>query len=163
MIYNNYQQALDIIVTDSAAVSKAAATLNVDPNNFELWEKEQAEYFALSGKEPEEIVLAISYVELLQDLRVIELSYTSASMHFMTIIPVNFARPSQHTNNTYAQELSRTHKAETARCIALERHEQILYKVIEMEVKMEINSAVIAMPSTIYSAWLSNASLSFNI
>ncbi|KIY47443.1 hypothetical protein FISHEDRAFT_45342, partial [Fistulina hepatica ATCC 64428] len=72
MLYGNYRQALGIIDTESDTVLEAAKALNVNPDDFKRWEKEQAAYFSLSVEEPEGIVLAMAYVELLQELRDVE-------------------------------------------------------------------------------------------
>ncbi|KIY46236.1 hypothetical protein FISHEDRAFT_75841 [Fistulina hepatica ATCC 64428] len=140
MVYNNYQQALDITHEDSPAITEAAVVLSVDPNNFEAWEKEQAEYFTLSSQEPEEIVLAITYVELLQDLRSTESSYSNVASHFMSVAPVDFINVSSTRDDQYARELSKTHKAETSRHIMAERREHILRDIVEMEVRMGVTA-----------------------
>jgi hypothetical protein len=69
MLHNNYKQALAIIKDDSAAVTEAMMSLQIQDGDLEKWQNEQVQYFETLGKEPEEDLHAIAYVELLQELR----------------------------------------------------------------------------------------------
>ncbi|KIY46451.1 hypothetical protein FISHEDRAFT_47269 [Fistulina hepatica ATCC 64428] len=137
MLYDNYRQALSIIDTESDAVSEAAKALNVNPDDFEHWEKEQAAYFSSSIEEPEEIVLAMAYVELLQQLRDVDASYNQRSATFINIVPVEFGG-ADSGRQQYNNDASRTRRAETQRKVAGERRDRILREVVEMEVRMGI-------------------------
>ncbi|KAG6895482.1 hypothetical protein C0992_001058 [Termitomyces sp. T32_za158] len=69
MLYNNYSQALKIINVDGPELEHAKEQLKVNEGELEVWRLEQKEYFSNLGKEPEEHVLKIAYVERLQELR----------------------------------------------------------------------------------------------
>ncbi|KAG6895202.1 hypothetical protein C0992_002602 [Termitomyces sp. T32_za158] len=72
MLYNNYSQALKIINIDGPELKHAKEQLKVNDQDLKNWRMEQKEYFANLGKEPEEHVHKIAYVERLQELRAAE-------------------------------------------------------------------------------------------
>jgi Kyakuja-Dileera-Zisupton transposase len=76
MLYNNYQQALDIISKESRALAEAMTSLGVNEKVLDQWHKEEIEYFKTLGKEPEWDIHAMAYVELLQELR--DLKYVNS-------------------------------------------------------------------------------------
>jgi hypothetical protein len=72
MLFKNYLQALDIIKDESMLLSEAMKSMNIQEGDIERWHKEQVDYFASLGNEPDWDVHAVAYVELLQDLRDVE-------------------------------------------------------------------------------------------
>lgn len=72
MLYNNYKQALNIIETDSIALSDGLQSLRVTIQGLIAWEAEEAVYFLTLGEEPEWDAHTVAYVELLQELRSLE-------------------------------------------------------------------------------------------
>lgn len=68
MILNNYKQALRILNEESIALEEAKKTLEIQPGDLEKWRNEEVAYIAELGKESEADVLAVAYVELLQQL-----------------------------------------------------------------------------------------------
>jgi hypothetical protein len=72
MLYENYQQALQIIGDESPLVEEAKVSLNIKDGELEVWQAEEAQYFSQLGKEPEWDIHAMAYVEMLQELRQLE-------------------------------------------------------------------------------------------
>ena len=68
MLYNNYVQASKILDSDSYALADAMKTMNITTADFEEWERDERAYFRNVGKEAEWDVLAVAYVEALQEL-----------------------------------------------------------------------------------------------
>ncbi|KAG0703468.1 hypothetical protein DFH29DRAFT_981912 [Suillus ampliporus] len=126
MILNNYQQALNIVSTESVALEEAKVALDIK-------EEEEIEYFRTLGDEPEWDIHVMEYVELLQRLRDIESQTSEASSHFLVMTPsdYHFVIPPDGITNFYSSNLSQTRKAETQHLI--------LQEVAAMEVKMAIS------------------------
>lgn len=72
MIRNNYQQAIDIIKEGTPVLKSLLTSISATPEDLDTWQAEQATYFGALGKEPEEDVHRVAYVELLQELRAAE-------------------------------------------------------------------------------------------
>jgi hypothetical protein len=72
MIYNNYCQALNIIEEDTLHVNDVLKSRNLTAEHLEQYHADEVAYFHTLGKEPEDDLHAIAYVELLQQLREIE-------------------------------------------------------------------------------------------
>ncbi|GBE82649.1 hypothetical protein SCP_0410340 [Sparassis crispa] len=148
-LYNNYRQALDIINNDSATLTEALASLNIQCTDLEKWQQEEAEYFAMLGKEDEWDVHAVAYVQLLQELHKLDVHHANTTSHFLMITPTDYKfmpPPSRSsTNQIYDHELSQTCKLETQRRHLAERHQQVLHEVIAMEVSMGISDQWVRM------------------
>jgi hypothetical protein len=69
MLYNNYDQALEIIKNESVALTDTLRSLAITEEDLEKWEQEETAYFRVLGQEPEWDLHAVAYVELLQELR----------------------------------------------------------------------------------------------
>ena len=69
MLFNNYQQALQIIKEGEPVLQSTIFSLGVSTGDLDMWQKEQAEFFATLGKVPERDLHRIAYVELLEELR----------------------------------------------------------------------------------------------
>jgi hypothetical protein len=69
MIYHNYKQSINIIVSESLALDGAKVSLRIQDGDLEAWRQEEIEYIACLGKETEWDIHAMIYVELLQKLR----------------------------------------------------------------------------------------------
>ncbi|KAL6307956.1 hypothetical protein BKA93DRAFT_815632 [Sparassis latifolia] len=148
-LYNNYRQALDIINNDSATLTEALASLNIQCADLEKWQQEEAEYFATLGEEDEWDVHAVAYVQLLQELHKLDVHHANTTSHFLMITPTDYEfmpPPSRSsTNQIYDHELSQTRKLETQRCHLAEWHQQVLHEVIAMEVSMGISDRWVRM------------------
>lgn len=72
MLLNNYKQALRILGEESLALEEAKKTLGIQPGDLEKWQDEEAAYVAELGKESDADLVAVAYVELLQQLNELE-------------------------------------------------------------------------------------------
>lgn len=72
MLKNNYQQALNIINNGEEVLDKLLTDIGATRADLNLWQTSQAAYFATLGKEPEEDVHRVAYVELLQEFQAAE-------------------------------------------------------------------------------------------
>ena len=72
MLFNDYKQALEIITKTSPTVEQELKKLGCTTEDLKTWEREEVEYFATLGQEPEGDVMAIEYVTLLKELRAAE-------------------------------------------------------------------------------------------
>jgi hypothetical protein len=69
MLYNNYRQALGIVEGETLALHHTLQSLGVTEADLEKWEYEEVSYFSTLGQEPQWDLHAVTYVELLQELR----------------------------------------------------------------------------------------------
>jgi hypothetical protein len=69
MLFNNYQQALQIIREGEPVLQSTIFSLGISTADLDVWQKEQAEFFATLGQVPERDLHRIAYVELLEELR----------------------------------------------------------------------------------------------
>lgn len=69
MLLNNYQQALQIMTENCAALEQTLRSHNITINNLDRWQDEQVVYFETLGQELAEDIHRIMYVDLLQQLR----------------------------------------------------------------------------------------------
>lgn len=130
-LLNNYKQALDIINSDGFTLDQAMKTHAVTADLIDKWSKEEFEYFATLGTEPEYNIHAITYVELLQDLRELENRRFRATTSFVAFAP-------EDGPSSYVQDTSKTRQLETERRHAVERYERVNLDVCSLEVQMGI-------------------------
>ncbi|KAJ8454198.1 hypothetical protein ONZ51_g13169 [Trametes cubensis] len=145
MLLNNYRQALKTVDEESAAVNEALKVLQCTNDDLARWQTKEAAYFATVGTEDPANAAAVEYVTLLRELRNIETQLTSSMSSFMTSIPADFtfASPatSQSTSNPiYYTEAAQTRRTETKRRLLREKWEHVLRDVIEVEVRMGIDT-----------------------
>ncbi|KAK7685839.1 hypothetical protein QCA50_011185 [Cerrena zonata] len=140
-VLNNYRQALKILEDDVLAFEDAKLALNVSDDDLDLWEKEQEEFFANLGKEPEVNSLRVEYVELLQALEKAANEKANANSAFLgNAGPSPFISESPSSNQAaYEKAISATRKLETRRRVTRERYDNILHDVVEMEVQLQIS------------------------
>jgi len=68
-LYNNYVQALKIVNEETLALEHAIESLGIaGTEELEHWQAEELEYLQTLGKEDDYDVMAIAYVERLQEL-----------------------------------------------------------------------------------------------
>ncbi|KAG1780889.1 hypothetical protein EV702DRAFT_1193717 [Suillus placidus] len=137
MIFNNYRQALDIITHETVMLTEAMASLGIVEGDFPLWQEEEVQYFSTLGQEPEYDVHVMVYVKLLQSLRDLECQSSTASSLFISSVPTDYQF--QHSQNSYAVELSHTSKLETQWRYIAEKLDTVQCEVLAMEVKMGIS------------------------
>ncbi|KAG6863691.1 hypothetical protein C0993_010615 [Termitomyces sp. T159_Od127] len=133
MLLNNYKQALSIIRNDGPEFERAKQEFNIQEGDLENWRLDEKQYFLTLGKEPEEHLLKIAYVERLRDLREAEEKYKSANTRFL------ISTPNDASTETYASALSATRKRETERRHADERRDQLTRDVILLEERLGIS------------------------
>lgn len=155
MLYSNYRQALGIIKTNTIDIAHVLALKNLDEAVLVQFIADERDYFQnVLGKESEGDLHAMAYVELLEELRIIEYvlrfpEYTlltlilsarhdDASALFRTQTPhdYHFISPER----SYSQGLSDTRRADTARRQLAEHRDRIIHEIIQMEDKMNIYS-----------------------
>ncbi|KAG1873164.1 hypothetical protein F4604DRAFT_1880999 [Suillus subluteus] len=140
MIYNNYKQALNIVLTESIALAEAKHSLNIQEEDLKTWRQEEIEYFAHLGKEMEWDVHAMVYVELLLKLRDAESQAQSASACFLSMTPMDYQFISSMGTQSYSGDMVAMRKLETQRRYSAEHLATIQQEVISMEVKMGITN-----------------------
>ncbi|KAF8170782.1 hypothetical protein BJ912DRAFT_860927 [Pholiota molesta] len=142
-LYNNYKQALKIIREDSIAFEHAMQALEIDSTEqLEAWRLEELKYLETLGKEDDYDVMAVAYVERLDEYN--ELKYENASTSFQATFlvstPTEYGDSTANPSLMYSSDLSKTRLLETERRYADERRASIHRELVEMEVKMEITT-----------------------
>ena len=69
MLFNNYKQALSIIDIKGSAVNETIHALGIKLSDLEVWHHQQIEFFETLSEESPWDIHAITYIELLQDLK----------------------------------------------------------------------------------------------
>ncbi|KAF8196114.1 hypothetical protein BJ912DRAFT_847093 [Pholiota molesta] len=142
-LYNNYKQALKIIHEDSIALEHAMQVLEIDSiDQLEAWHVEELKYLESLGKEDDYDVMAVAYVERLDEYN--ELRYDNASASFQATFviatPTEYGSSASNPSLTYSSDLSKTRLLETERRYADERRASVHRELVEMEVKMGITT-----------------------
>ncbi|KAF8164939.1 hypothetical protein B0H34DRAFT_670905 [Crassisporium funariophilum] len=141
-IHNNYVQALKFIKEDSIALNHSLVELKIHGGTEELeeWQREEVQYLQTLGKEDNYVILAITYVERLQELNDANCQYNNTSALFMIATPARYGTTTittaPPTTQSYSSELSKTWRLETERWYADKHCQAVLKEVLEMEVKM---------------------------
>ncbi|RDB30732.1 hypothetical protein Hypma_005887 [Hypsizygus marmoreus] len=138
MLHRNYLQALKIIETNTLDIQHVLELRSLDETTIKSFIDDERQYFEGLGKEPEDDLHAIAYVELLEELRTIEAKYEDASSLFRTQTPQDYHFLSPELS--YSQGLSETRRADTARRHLSEWQDTILQEVIQLEVRMNIET-----------------------
>ncbi|EKM49186.1 uncharacterized protein PHACADRAFT_107267, partial [Phanerochaete carnosa HHB-10118-sp] len=128
---NNYVQALDTVEQETVALAQAAAEQGVTEELMQQWALEEREFFTTLGDELEYDIRAIAYVELLQQLRVLEPKMTRATMQFHAFEPSG-------SKAVYGHDVRRTNKLEAKRRHAIDQHYCITFELVQLEVAMGI-------------------------
>lgn len=71
-LLNNYRQALNIINEYSPVVTKMTQSLSINEDTIESWIAEEYQFLLNLKEEPEEKILACSYVQALNDRNIAE-------------------------------------------------------------------------------------------
>ncbi|KAG1807731.1 hypothetical protein EV424DRAFT_1543713 [Suillus variegatus] len=142
MLYNNYRQAHGIIECETIEFEHAKLSLGITDASIKEWQKQQLVYLETLGEEAEWDVHAMTYIELLQNLRDARAAAQCASASFLDAIPTDYqfvlTLTATSMDAVYANNLSRTRKLETQRRHANECLDRILQEIVAMEVKMGI-------------------------
>ncbi|KAH9846255.1 hypothetical protein C2E23DRAFT_872456 [Lenzites betulinus] len=141
MLYENYRQALSTIKELEPVVSGAMAALDLTREDLERFTAEEQVYLNTLGKETNEDIHQIAYVEKLQELRsvVTQLAKTNRQFLAAETPQVTFLPP--HSGPTdYDAELSKTRKIETARRYLNERRKTLVFEVADLEIHLSIKT-----------------------
>jgi hypothetical protein len=147
MLHNNYVQALRIIQEDSIAFNEAKVSLGIQDGDLERWHNEQQAYFETIGQESEHDVHAVTYVELLQKLQDIRKVFSTLFGHSTDSLLFSsqyekttsaFLSSAADYDFNYATSTSKTRRIESNRRLLLEKKDEVLQELIEMEMKMGI-------------------------
>ncbi|KAK7438765.1 hypothetical protein VKT23_017896 [Stygiomarasmius scandens] len=87
MLHNNYLQALETITTEGRDLSERLAALNLTTDDLERYFVDEEQHFKDLGKETEEDLHAVAYVELLQQYWEISKQFENASTQFRMQTP----------------------------------------------------------------------------
>ncbi|EIW83897.1 hypothetical protein CONPUDRAFT_150945 [Coniophora puteana RWD-64-598 SS2] len=143
-LYRGYVRALRVIKADDAALVQAKVSLNITDAELEVWKVEQSQYLKTVGEEDEYDVFAVTYVELLQKLRIARAkadkhkgSYTDAIPDGYEPAPVAFVNLKAHWSDKDTS-LSQTRKLETAMRRSRDRVDALDRDITDIEIKMGI-------------------------
>ncbi|KAK7447347.1 hypothetical protein VKT23_014057 [Stygiomarasmius scandens] len=136
MLHNNYIQALETINTEGQELSKGLAAHNLTTDDLDKYFEDEAQHFQNLGKEKEEDLHAVAYVELLQNFREVSKLYDNASSSFRTQTPIDYQNllPAE----SYNVNMSATRKIETARRFLSEKRDQLHFELVQLECSMNI-------------------------
>lgn len=133
-IFNNYVQALGIINRDTTILENTLRSNGVTEQTLDQWEKAEQHYFQnLTGKEDPWDAYAVVYVEMLQDLQAANAARGNATTQFLQSIPEDYSFDADAAKSA---DKSQTAQLETRRRHANERYNQILFDVLDMELRM---------------------------
>ncbi|KAG6819386.1 hypothetical protein H0H93_012292 [Arthromyces matolae] len=136
MLYNNYRQAIDIIKTNAQDVADVLMLRNLNEVTLKAYIEDERSFFTTLGKEPDDDLHAMAYVDLLDELQVLENKLNEASSKFLNQAPADYQFISPE--RSYAQGLSDTRRADTARRSLNDRHIRLLDDITQLEDRMNI-------------------------
>lgn len=140
-ILRNYQQALEIIRDNTFVIEQAKTDFGITDAEMDQWEQEEQSYFAQLGKEQEYDILAVTYVDLLQQLKKLDDKRSSATSQLFDII-------TPETMVSYDEMNAESSKLETQREQAIERYERLDIEIRTLEAKMDIDRVNRWTPAT---------------
>ncbi|KAG1870301.1 hypothetical protein F4604DRAFT_1881242 [Suillus subluteus] len=111
-LLNNYRQALNTINEYSPVVTKMTQSLGIDEDTIESWIAEEYQFLLNLKEEPEEKILACSYVQALNDRKIADHKWNQVSEIFRHM-------PIAHDID-YSQVAKQTARIEAARRTALQ-------------------------------------------
>ncbi|KAG1888202.1 hypothetical protein F4604DRAFT_1877359 [Suillus subluteus] len=111
-LLNNYRQALNTINEYSPVVTKMTQSLGIDEDTIESWIAEEYQFLLNLKEEPEEKILACSYVQALNDRKIADHKWNQVSEIFRHT-------PIAHDID-YSQVAKQTARIEAARRTALQ-------------------------------------------
>ncbi|KAF6757867.1 hypothetical protein DFP72DRAFT_1108913 [Ephemerocybe angulata] len=137
MLRNNYRQAIKIIEEGVPLLNAILSEIGASRADLDVWQRDQAQYFATLGKEPEEDVHKVAYVELLKELEAAEKIASSKTSKFLNLVADDWD-PSG--GKTYETETSQTRKLETDRKHARAKVDGLRYEITAMELKLGLTT-----------------------
>ena len=109
--------------------------LKLTDAEMDRWEEEQVTFFTTLGEEEPYDPREIAYVELLQQLPVLESKRQQRYNRFLAFEPI------QCDQTMYVAQISETRKLETERRLAIEQYNQTLADIVLVEERLGIGSA----------------------
>ncbi|KAJ3527564.1 hypothetical protein NM688_g8112 [Phlebia brevispora] len=147
-ILNNLRQAFKIIKEDTITLEAAMRDKRVTHAELDAWEKEEQVFFDNINKPPTYDIHAVTYVELLEELRELEPKRYSATSEYVDTIARDYrgardsltfvAQEYAVAHETYDEQISKTRCLETARRQADAQYLRVEYDVILMEARLGI-------------------------
>ncbi|KAG6807975.1 hypothetical protein H0H92_005850, partial [Tricholoma furcatifolium] len=138
MLHDNYRQALTIIENHTIDVQHILTLRQLDEPTLLQYIDDERTFFSTLGKEPDDDLHAIAYVELLESLWGVESKLDDATSLFHTQTPSDYQFVSPELS--YSSNLSETRRTDTARRQLNDRRDALLLEVAQLEVKMNIHT-----------------------
>lgn len=130
-LLRNYKQALAMIKEDTETLEESKIRFGITDAEMEEWEQDEKKYFSQLGDEEEYDLQAMTYVELLQQLKSLEdQRYATTGRLFHIIDPSN---ASQYNRNS-----SSTSKTEKRREAIIDRYDRLDVEIGQLEAQMNI-------------------------
>ena len=140
MIWNNYRQALDIIKNNTPLLKMMLSEIKATRMDLDVWQEDQTKYFSTLGKEPEDDIHRVAYIELLQELAatkyisrspkvpmltpdVHKTAANGKTVNFLNAVPENW--DPKAGSQTYQSNLSQTRTLESMRKYAREKVDRV--------------------------------------
>ncbi|KAJ3541684.1 hypothetical protein NM688_g6049 [Phlebia brevispora] len=148
-IFNNIQQAWKVIKEDTATLEASMRNKGVTYAQLDEWEKEQQTFFGNLEKPPTYDMHAVTYVELLEELRELAVQRYSTTSEYADSIATNYhpgardaitfvAQEYSVAHETISEQISKTRRLETARRQANAQYLRVEYDVLLMEARLGI-------------------------
>ncbi|KAK7453979.1 hypothetical protein VKT23_011491 [Stygiomarasmius scandens] len=134
MLHNNYVQALATIAEEGQSLEEGLRAVGLTVADLEAYYADETQHFQNLGKELDEDLHAVAYVDLLRQYRDVCKSYENACSQFRTQTPEDY-----EVLQNYSANLSETRKTETLRCFYAEKRDLVLHELVQLELAMNIS------------------------
>ncbi|KAK7444566.1 hypothetical protein VKT23_015244 [Stygiomarasmius scandens] len=134
MLHNNYVQALATIAEEGQSLEEGLRAVGLTVADLEAYYADEAQHFQNLGKELDEDLHAVAYVDLLRQYRDVCKSYENACSQFRTQTPEDY-----EVLQNYSANLSETRKTETLRRFYAEKRDLVLHELVQLELAMNIS------------------------
>lgn len=131
-LLRNYKQALAMIEEDTRTLDEAKLQFGLTDADMDLWEQEERTFFSHLGEEEEYDIQAMTYVELLQQLRELSDKRSQATDRLFHLVDSS-------TVEDYDGEKSATDKAEKSRQSVIDRYDRLDAEISQLETQMNID------------------------
>ncbi|EIW80797.1 hypothetical protein CONPUDRAFT_30723, partial [Coniophora puteana RWD-64-598 SS2] len=143
-LHRSYLHTIKALDSDSMALNQAKVSLSISDDDIKTWTQEQSQYLKTIGQETEYDIHSVTYVGLLQDLRIAWEQSGRCKDAYMDSIPEDYTLPSSTPAKAAASlsnrnvATSQTLTLESAMRRASEHYDSLLTDVLAMEEKMGI-------------------------
>ncbi|RXW20422.1 hypothetical protein EST38_g5446 [Candolleomyces aberdarensis] len=139
MLLGNYNQAHQIIYEEGMKLNETLEAEGISTEDLDQWQQDQRKYFDSNlGKEPEENLHRIAYVELLMEYSEARDKAHFKGTAFLNAIPDDYNIHQNPAPETYESTLSKTRQLETHRRRAREKVKELEGELVEMELRLHI-------------------------